>query len=221
MLNTTFIVALAVVALVGYLLGSINSAIIVSHFYAGEDVRNHGSGNAGMTNMLRTYGKGPAVLTAAGDFLKAVAAILLGRLVFHLTGVSATGFPLDAGYLAGLFVLLGHMFPVYFKFKGGKGVMSTLGVIFMTNPIGFLILAAVFVPLAFLTRIVSLGSVLGAAAYPIVTWLVRHFQGREPLYDTLCAAVIALLIIYMHRENIRRLLNGTENKFSRGPKEQK
>ena len=124
----------------------------------------------------------------------------------------------DVPLADGVFVLLGHMFPLYFRFKGGKGVMSTLGVILMTNPVGFVILAVIFVPLVLIVRIVSLGSVLGAAAYPLVTWLVRHFQGREPLYDTVCAAVIACMIIYMHRANIVRLLNGTENKFSGKPK---
>lgn len=214
---STFLIALPLVALCSYLLGSINTAIIVSRVYAGDDVRLHGSGNAGMTNILRTYGKVPAVFTAVGDFLKAVAAVLLGRLIFYLAGLSA--FPLDAGYIAGLFVLLGHIFPVFFRFRGGKGVMTALGVIFMTNPIAFLIIAAIFVPLVCAVRIVSLGSVLGAAAYPFVTWAVRHFQGREPLYDTLCAAVIAVLILYMHRANIRRLLSGTENKFERKKKD--
>lgn len=210
----TLYIALAVVAVLSYLFGSINTAIIVSRIYAGDDVRRHGSGNAGMTNMLRTYGKWPAIFTAAGDFLKGVVAILLSRLIFYLLGLTPeNGLPLDPGYVSGLFVLLGHLFPVFFRFKGGKGVVTTLSVIFMTDPLAFLIIAAVFVPLAALTRIVSLGSVLGAIAYPVVTWFVRWFRGEEPLYDTICAAVIALIVIYMHRANIKRLLNGTENRF--------
>lgn len=212
MFTPNVLIAILVVALVSYLLGSINSAIIVSHIHAKDDVRRHGSGNAGMTNILRTYGKGPAVATAMGDFFKAVLAVLLGRLAFHLAGFPED-FPLDAGYIAGLFVLLGHLFPVYFRFKGGKGVMTTLGVILMVNPIAFLIIALIFVPLVFITKIVSFSSVLGAIVFPFVTWGVRYFQGREPLYDTISAGIIAVIILYMHRDNITRLLNGTENKF--------
>lgn len=206
-----FWITTALVAVAAYLLGSINTAIIVSHFWAGDDIRKHGSGNAGMTNMLRIYGKGPATLTAVGDFLKAVVAVLLGRLAFWLAGLDYL--PLDAGYLAGLFVLLGHLFPLYFHFKGGKGVMTCLGVMLVVNPIAFLIIAVVFVPLVFITKIVSLSSVLGAACYPFVTWGVLHFIGREPLYDSICAAIIAVIILVMHKSNIKRLLTGTENKF--------
>lgn len=214
MITPIFVLSFAIVAVISYLLGSINSAIIVSHFYAGDDIRKHGSGNAGMTNILRTYGKGPAALTALGDFLKAVIAVLLGRLVFYLAALTPqTGYHLDAGYVAGLFVMLGHLFPVYFKFRGGKGVMTTLGVILIVNPVAFLLIIIVFIPLIFATKIVSLSSVVGAVCYPFIIWGVLHFQGREPLYDTICAAVIAVIILYMHRSNIKRLLTGTENKF--------
>lgn len=219
MFTTGFYVALILVAVGAYLLGSINTAIIVSHIHAGDDVRNHGSGNAGMTNMLRTYGKGPAAFTAMGDFLKAVLAVVLGRVVFTLAGFTPdNGFPLDAGYIAGLCVLLGHIFPIYFRFKGGKGVMAALGVILVVNPLAFLVIAVIFIPLVFITRIVSIGSVLGSIAYPFVTWAVLYLLGKEPLYDTLCAAIIGILILYMHRDNIKRLLSGTENKFERKPK---
>lgn len=212
MFSTTFFICTALIALFSYLLGSVNCAIIVSQLHSKDDVRLHGSGNAGMTNMLRTYGAGPASLTAAGDFLKAVVAVLLARLVFHFTGLSDS-IPLDAGYIAGLFVLLGHIFPIYFKFKGGKGVMTTLGVMLMVNPIAFLIIAIIFIPLVFLTRIVSLGSVLGSIAFPFVTWGVRYFQGRVAVYDTIGAGIISVIVIYLHRENIKRLLSRTENKF--------
>lgn len=215
MFSVQFYLALALTALIAYLLGSINCAIIVSYFYAKDDIRKHGSGNAGMTNMLRTYGKLPAALTAVGDFLKAVLSVFAGRLIFDLMGMGIqTGFPVDAGYIAGFFVLLGHLFPLYFKFKGGKGVITTLGVMLVVNPIAFLIIAVVFIPLIFITRIVSIGSVLGAICYPFVTFGTLYFFDRPPLYDTLSSAVIALIIIVMHRDNIKRLLNGTENKFS-------
>jgi glycerol-3-phosphate acyltransferase PlsY len=212
MLTPIFFLAAGAVAAIAYLLGSLNCAIIVSRLHAKDDVRSYGSGNAGMTNMLRTYGKGPAILTAAGDFAKSVAAVLLGRLIFRLTGLDQS-VPLDAGYIAGLFALVGHLFPLYFGFKGGKGVITTLGVIFLTDPVVFLIIAAVFIPLVFITRIVSICSILGAAAYPLLTWGFHILQSREPLYDTIFAAVVAAIVIFMHRANIVRLLNGTENRF--------
>lgn len=215
MFTPTFFVCAAIVAAVSYLLGSVNCAIVVSWLYAGEDIRKHGSGNAGMTNMLRTYGKGPAALTALGDFLKAVVAVLIGRIAFGLAGLTV---PLDPGYLAALFVLLGHLFPIYFGFKGGKGVMTSLGAILMVNPLAFLALAVLFVPLVFFTRIVSIGSVLGAAAFPFITWAVRWLQGREPLYDTVCAVVISVIVLVMHKENIVRLVKGQERRFGQPKK---
>jgi len=200
---------LAGIALLSYLLGSLNFALILSKLMVRDDIRRHGSGNAGMTNMLRTYGKGPAIATAAGDFLKAVAAVVLARLISaRFGGVS----PL-AGYLAGLFVILGHLFPVFFGFRGGKGVMVSLGVIFIIDPLVFAILAVVFIPMVFITRIVSLASVLGAILFPAVTYLVRRFQGVPPLQDTVCSCVIGVIILITHRENIVRLLDGTENRF--------
>ncbi len=200
----------AAIALVSYLIGSVNFAIIVSRLHAGDDVRRHGSGNAGMTNVLRTYGKGPAALTFLGDFLKAGVAITISRWIWTRTGVAL---PLDVGYLSGLCALLGHLFPVYFHFKGGKGVATSLGIIFCIKPLVFVILAVAFVPIVFITRIVSLGSVLGALFYPFITWLVHFLQGENPWYDTVGAIVISALVLVMHRENVKRLLTGTEHRF--------
>ena len=208
---------LAGIALGSYLLGSLNAAIIISRLLKNDDIRRYGSGNAGMTNMLRTYGKGLAALTALGDFLKAAVAIVISRWLIVHCGIYL---PLDVGYIAGVGALLGHLFPVYFRFKGGKGVMTTLGVILCINPAVFAVLALVFVPLIFITRIVSLGSVLGAVSYPFITWAVLALQGRPPLYDCLMAAAIALLVIIMHKDNIKRLLNGTENRFGSKKKQE-
>ena len=209
-----FVLLTIVIAAASYLLGSINSAIIVSRIVAGEDIRHHGSGNAGMTNMLRTYGKMPAMFTALGDFLKAVISVVFARILFYFAGYTLdSGFPVDAGYIAGLFVLLGHLFPAYFHFKGGKGVVTILGVMMIVNPIVFLITAVIFIPLVFITKIVSLGSVIGAVCYPVLTWFVLTALDRPPLYDTVCAVILAAIILLMHRGNISRLLSGTENKF--------
>lgn len=209
MFDTTFIIALLAVAVVSYLLGSISFAVIVSRVFAKDDVRKHGSGNAGMTNILRTYGKGPAAVTAAGDFAKAIASIFFARWLFNMMGIDA----LDAGNIAGLFVILGHVYPLYFGFKGGKGVMTTLGVILAVNPAVFLIVAIIFIPLVLVTKIVSLGSVLGATAYPVITYVTAYLWHRPAFYSTLFAAVYAVIILIMHRQNIKRLINGTEHKF--------
>ena len=123
-------------ALAAYLMGSINFAVLVSRIYAKDDVRRHGSGNAGMTNMLRTYGVGPAFFTGVGDFSKGALAVLVGRMIFQQLGVTA----MDGGFVGAAFVLLGHLYPIFFHFKGGKGVLTSCGVILLLNPIVFCIL---------------------------------------------------------------------------------
>lgn len=193
-------------ALCAYLLGSINSAILVSTVVAGEDIRKHGSGNAGMTNILRTYGKLPAAFTAIGDFGKGAIAVLIGRLIFHILGIENV----DGGYVAGLFAILGHLFPLYFGFKGGKGVLTSSGVVFVIHPLIFVILALIVIPTMFITRIVSLGSILAAVLFPIATFF---FCGMHFGLDLLFSILISAVVIYMHRANIKRLLNGTENRF--------
>ncbi len=215
-LNTAFFFTLAGTALFSYLLGSLNFAVIVSRVFAGDDVRNHGSGNAGMTNMLRTYGKKLAFLTGMGDFGKGVLAVLVSRWAFSSIGVTA----FDGGYIGMIFVMLGHLFPIFFQFKGGKGVLTACGGILVVNPIAFSILFIVFVPMAFITRIVSLAAILGTASFPFLTYWIRQMQGRPPVIDTVFGTVAAILIIYMHKENIKRLLNGTENRFGSSPKGQ-
>ena len=204
--------ALALVALVSYLIGSVSFAVIVSRVGAQDDVRRHGSGNAGMTNILRNYGKKMAALTAIGDFGKGVVAVALGRLLFPLLAGEAAAL-VDAGYVAGFFVILGHLFPLYFGFRGGKGVLTGLGVLLMLDPVVFAILLVLLLPVVFLVRIVSLASVLGYALFPMLTVVVNWLRG-DPFLFKLCFAVcIAAIGIFMHRSNIRRLLNGTEYRF--------
>lgn len=207
------ILAIVLVALFAYLLGSISFAVVVSRIYAHDDVRKYGSHNAGMTNVLRVYGKVPALFTFLGDFFKGAVAVVLGRWIFRLMGIDG----LDAGYIAGIFALLGHLFPLYFGFKGGKGVLTSMGIMLAINPIVLAVLAAILIPVLFLVKIVSLISVTGALLYPLVTYMVRVFQQRPALTDTLFALVFSVLVVWMHRENIKRLLNGTEKKISLTP----
>ena len=201
--------ACVLAGLVAYLLGSISFAVIVSRIYAHDDVRKYGSKNAGMTNILRTYGKLPAFFTLLGDFFKGVLAVLVGRWIFSLMGVT----DFDAGYLAGFFALLGHLYPVFFGFKGGKGVLTSLGIILVVNPLVLLILLIIFLPVLFITRIVSLVSITGAMLYPFITLIVDLCLRRPVLFDFLFAALFSVIVIYKHRENIKRLLNGTERRI--------
>ncbi len=213
----TMILAILCAVIVGYLLGSLSFAVIVSRIYAHDDVRNHGSHNAGMTNVLRVYGVLPAVFTLLGDFAKGILAVLFGRMIFEALGITG----LDAGYISGLAALLGHLFPVWFGFKGGKGVLTSIGIMLAINPVAILIILAVMLPFVFIVRIVSLASILGAAFYPLVTYLLNVFGNEPVLWDTGWSAVFAALVIWMHRSNIKRLLNGTEKRLTLPKKEKK
>ena len=202
---------LILTAVLGYLLGSINSAILVSRWLKGEDIRQYGSGNAGVTNMYRVYGRVPALLTVLGDFGKAAFAVLAARLIFHLSGYDP-GF--DSGYLAGLLALVGHIYPVYFGFRGGKGVMPLIGVLCLVNWLALLIVAAITVPLVLLSRRMSLGSVVGSIALPVVTYWLALLKNQDPLAVTGFVTAYAILVLVAHRGNILRLIKGTEQPFS-------
>lgn len=214
MFDMRTLAVMAAVFVITYLLGSLNFAVIVSRLLYHDDVRSYGSGNAGMTNMLRTYGKKAAFLTGLGDFSKGMASVLIGRLLFAALGID----DFDGGYIGAVGVLLGHLFPLYFHFKGGKGILAITGAILLLNPDIFAILFVCFVPIAFITRIVSLASVTGAMAYPILVYIKCRIIGRPPMLDVVFSIACVAIILYMHRENIRRLLNGTEKKIGEGKK---
>jgi glycerol-3-phosphate acyltransferase PlsY len=206
-----------------YVLGSLNFGIIISKLVFHDDIRNHGSGNAGSTNMLRTYGKGMAALTLAGDMLKGAFALLIGALLLNpmagttIDGVYVTNTPVDGIAIAALFVILGHIFPCFYRFKGGKGVATFAMVILATRPLIFLVLLVIFVIIVAGTRFVSLGSIIGALMFPI---LLNRLDTNYPMgWFTLSSVIIAFLIIFMHRANIKRLLAGKESKISFGKKD--
>ncbi len=195
------------VALIGYLLGSLNTSLIVGKFY-GVDVRQHGSGNAGMTNTMRTLGKKAALFVLLGDAVKGILAFLAG---YYICGGNPQGHL--GGMLAGTTAILGHLWPVFFGFKGGKGVLTTLAVVLMIDwPIA-LGLLGVFIVILLLTRYVSLGSVVAVFLFPIASLVFG--RGIETV---IFAVIIACLVIIRHQENIQRLLKGTERKFSLGKK---
>ncbi len=205
----------AVVALVSYLLGSVSFAVIVSRIGAKDDVRNHGSGNAGMTNILRSYGKKMAAFTAIGDFGKGVIAVALGRIIFSLAGIQG----IDAGYIAGLFVILGHLYPLFFGFKGGKGVLTSLGAAVIVSPIPFLVIAGIAIPTVFAVKIVSLISVIGFALYPFVVVAVDLLLDKPLWGELLFSLIVSSLGIWKHRSNIQRLRAGTEYQFGQKNKD--
>ena len=201
-------------AVIAYFCGCFNGAVIVSKYILRDDVRNHGSGNAGLTNFFRTFGGPLTFVVILTDVLKAVVAI---RLCVGLAGQLLMLGSLDvvlavetlSKYWAGLWCLLGHMFPCMFHFKGGKGILSGGAIAIMIDWRIALVVWGGFLILAVLTRYVSLGSCWAGASFPFVTWFVYH----DPLITGL-GAFIGLLILYMHRGNIHRLITGTENKFS-------
>ncbi len=193
-----------IVALIAYLLGSLNFAIIISGRRYKEDIRAHGSKNAGMTNMMRTYGKSAAGFTLLGDALKAMVSCLVGYATFGTVG----------SYIAGLFCIIGHIFPLYYRFKGGKGVVTAAVTVLMCNPFVFLILFIMFVVIVACTKYISLGSVMCMLLYPIVLDRVNKMLYGFSTMEILFAFLMAVLIILKHKENIKRLLKGTESKFS-------
>lgn len=204
-----------IIAVIAYLIGSINFSIILSKRMAGFDIREKGSGNAGTTNMLRAVGKKAAVITLICDILKGVVsiliAVLVGKIIKNLDNALLV-------QLAGIFVIIGHTFPVFFKFKGGKGIATALGVLLMINwQIGLICLIFALVLMA-LTKMVSVGSIAAAILFPIlVAFIDQNYivQTSNSNWSYLVFSIIvALLVIFNHRANVQRILNGTENRLS-------
>lgn len=206
------IICLAASIIIGYLLGSLNFAIIITKLFAHDDIRKHGSGNAGLTNVLRTLGKGPAALTLLGDFSKGIISVLISRLLFWLLTGSADVVLGD--YFAVYGALLGHIFPLYYGFKGGKGILVSFGALMILSPIAALICFGGFLLCVIFTKYVSLGSVVAGVLFPLTIMLMNYINYGKINLEVLVALPIAILIVYMHRANIKRLLSHTENKIS-------
>ena len=201
-----------VMAIIAYLIGSINFSVIISKKVAGFDVREKGSGNAGSTNMLRSVGKGAAALTLLCDILKGAVAILIAIGIGNLVKDADKGLLVQ---IAGVAVVLGHTFPIFFGFKGGKGVATSLGILLMTNwQIGLICLVFALV-LMVLTQMVSLGSCAAAVLFPVLTLFIKeHYIVAEGGNYFIYSVILAVIVLYNHRSNIKRMLNGTENKLS-------
>ncbi len=199
-----------IVAIIAYAIGSISFSVIISRKMAGFDVREKGSGNAGSTNMLRSVGKKAALLTLVCDILKGVVAIAISLLIGKFNSSVDKAILVQ---IAAVAVVIGHTFPIFFEFRGGKGVATSLGVIILVNwQIGLICLVFALV-LMILTRMVSLGSICAAILFPVLTVFIHeHYivDGNYIIFGIIMAAFIA----YNHRSNIKRLLSGTENKIS-------
>jgi glycerol-3-phosphate acyltransferase PlsY len=194
-----------------YLLGSIPTGYLLIRIFRHEDIRSVGSGNIGATNVLRSGGKGLGAVTFLLDVLKGCAAVYLGVVIGVLLAPTAPVRNMQA--LAALCAVLGHMFPVWLGFKGGKGVATGFGVFLVAAPWAALAAIAVFLLVFVLSRYVSLASIVGSASFPIFAWYM--VRGDRPWFFIAVQIVVALLVIAKHHENIRRLLAGTESRFSK------
>lgn len=205
-----------VMAIIAYAIGSVNFSVIFSKKFAGFDVRQKGSGNAGTTNMLRSVGKKAAALTLICDILKGVVSILIALLLGSLFKVENTALLVQISAIA---VVIGHTFPIFFGFKGGKGVATSLGILLISNwQIGLICLVFGIVLIA-LTRMVSLGSCTAAVLFPVLTLFINeHYtvltEGKSGSVYFIYSVILAVIVLYNHRSNIKRILSGTENKIS-------
>lgn len=202
-------------ALAAYLLGSCSFAIIVTRLLYGKDIRTFGSGNAGMTNVLRTFGKGAAALTIVGDIGKGVVAVLLAKWAFAAFTPTAS---IYGAYIAAFFAVIGHIYPLYFGFKGGKAVSVAAGTVVAIQPVLVVPLLALFFLVFACSKMVSLASVCCAVAYPVVTLLYFLRAGHDVVFTTIGAAVMGGLVVWLHRANLQRIANGTEYKFGQKKK---
>ena len=203
--------AYIIVGIVAYLIGSISFSVIFSKKMAGFDVREKGSGNAGATNMLRSVGKKAAALTLLCDALKGVVSIIFAIIVGAIAKNSDRALLVQ---IAGILVVVGHTYPVFFGFKGGKGVATALGVLLITNwKIGLICLVFALVLMS-LTRIVSMGSVGAAVLFPVLVLFINTNYTIEGSNYLVYSIILALIVAFNHRSNIKRILNGTENKLS-------
>lgn len=202
-----------IIAILAYAIGSISFSVIISKKMAGFDVRKKGSGNAGSTNVLRTVGKKAAIITLICDVLKGIVAIIIAVVAGNIIN------NIDKALLvqiAGIFVIIGHTFPIFFEFKGGKGVATALGVLLITNwKIGLICLIFALI-IIILTKMVSVGSMGAAILFPILTLFIgqNFIVPATGFKYFIYSLILALIVIFNHRENIKRIMNGTENKIS-------
>lgn len=219
-----WVIMLIIALVVSYLIGSINFALIVSKIFVKKDVRKMGSGNAGMTNVIRTVGIVPGIITFVGDFGKGLAAPLIAKfLLFPYIAENAPDFianfltPEYGVYFCGFLCIIGHAYPIFFGFRGGKGVSTSIAVLFCINWIVAAFVLTTFLVLFLITKIISIGSVLGAVEFPIFNFLINYNKGLDTIelvYIVVLSALIASLVFLKHKDNIIRLNKGEEKQLS-------
>jgi acyl phosphate:glycerol-3-phosphate acyltransferase len=192
-----------IIILISYCIGSISTSYIIAKRMMGVDIRTQGSGNAGSTNVLRTLGKKAGIMTFIGDLLKGVIAVFIAKLLAYITHMDAV----NAAYIAVIFVVIGHNWPVFLGFRGGKGVATSLGAMMAVNPIIALSCFAFFILIVYITKYVSLGSVLSICTSPVIMLCIGNYKGVA------VTLFLSISVVFKHRENIKRLLNGTERKI--------
>ena len=211
------LLAICLLVLASYLLGSIPTGYLLVRLFCHQDIRAIGSGNIGATNVLRSGGKGLGAATFLLDALKGATAVLLAMWIAPKLGPLWSARTVEG--LAAVIAVLGHMFPVWLRFKGGKGVATGFGVFLVAAPLAALASIALFTVILLTTRYVSLASILGAGSFPIFAWFLVH--GDKPAFYIAAQIIVASLIILKHHENIRRLATGTENRFGSRTQERK
>ncbi len=212
---------IAILTAVGaYLVGSVSFAVILSKLYLKKDVRKMGSGNAGATNVLRNAGIVPALLTFLGDGLKGFLACYFGKMIFEYLATKTDAFwaePIYGAYLCGVLCMLGHIFPIFFKFKGGKGVATSVGIFLVCSPLAIALGLTVFAVATIISKYVSLSSLI-ATVVVVATSIIFYNADANVLPVVILSCTMGLMVFLKHIENIKRLLNGTENKIGKGGK---
>ncbi len=227
-LFTNYPIQIIVAVVAAYLISSVNTSIIVTRIVMHKDIRTLGSGNAGFTNVLRCVGTAPAIITFVGDFLKGVVSVGIAWAVMQFTAPDAGLYCTYVMYLAGLFAVVGHTLPIYYKFKGGKGVVTTASVMLMTDWRTLGCALIIFGIIFSISKIISLCALVNASAYPIITLVLKILDHNGILdviapthnisvtfivFATIVTLLNAILVIVRHKDNIKRLMNGTEKKI--------
>lgn len=198
-------IAIAVLLVVGaYFLGSINFAIYISRSAYKKDIRSFGSGNAGSTNVMRTFGTKAALIVLLGDIMKAFISVTVTMVVCGI----------EIAYIAGLAAMIGHCYPIYYGFKGGKGFATAAGMVLAADPLAFLVCALIFVAVVATTKFISAGSIMAAAFLPIVLNMLYRTSGGLPGTMAIASAFLAIFVVFRHKENIVRIMNREEKRFS-------
>ena len=217
-------ILILIISIISYLIGCINTSLAITKILKiGSDIRSVGSGNAGFTNVLRTMGKKMAIFTFIGDFLKGILAVWITSMIVTSSQAfqNNENLILSAKYISGMMCVIGHIYPCLFKFKGGKGVLTTWATMFLIDWQIAVVLITVFLITLWISKIVSLASIMAAISYPVSTFIICFFGDylvTKNLYDmlfpTIASLIVGALVIYKHKSNIARLLNGEEKKLS-------